>query len=917
MISKSGKYPVLLLAMVFLLALAFVEAKPVFAETENRPEAPAIAAAGEGALPPAEWRYDGRVKPDSPSGYHPYDFDGKKLTLYWEQVLDGKSPVKTYEIYRARANSGVDWSDTAAWGRWPILTVTNPASAEMNWKIYATCSDQRLLVDVEPGREYVYGIRAISGGKTSGISKIPYPFRVPGQSLLGLSDFALIPDLFTEGKYALEVFFSGSVSRSAAVDAANYKVFFDNNPVNLKGPEGGKAVFDPVRNSAALDTDLSTSEPSKPLKITAFNITGPGGEPMNTAPGGPRNFIGGELNNHVLKESFSSGQGEVVPANPTGGQTTEYLFHFKLKEAVPAGGKIVIKFPADYAIGEKINAPDTSSRPRDVNGDINGPYGGKVKISGVQVNPGSNTVFLTLNEKAAAGDHLAFILDGITNPLSPASSGQSYQFSITAPGSSGRAVILPAFVKPAGKGILTVSLRDGGDSGKPLISGTEAKVTVSGPGLPPGGLSKTGQTGTFTFDNIPDNAEYKVRVTSAPAGFKAPQEVLPAWLPKDGASSLEFILDRINSRNVKTLEVTVNNLPQDLSSRAVVFAAGASSYEESATPAEVKDKGSTRIYRLNVRAPGEYRVGVYPYTPPAIPGMPDSPPEILAPPAKIYNIVDNTAINIKLVPRSMLADVKFELKDTDGRIPVDGSVYAYSPASSDTGVTGGKVGSSGQATLKLKKGSLYIVGGSAPGMPAFPERKVYVDGGGDVYVDGSPESVSLVPLRFINPGMKITGYIRYSDGTPAAGLTVTGRRNNSAAGGYPPAAEIYGYCLSRCFGVQFHLIVGRVCIKDPAGGEIALFVHCNSHINTPGQTERGSVVGSHFARGYIPAAGCIRYNRPCCVAAAVYRKVKWDCIIRSNLLSQVQGSGRLYIVTVNMPEAVYITVNPVGPVWRV
>lgn len=816
MITKPVRYPVLLLAMVFLLALASVQANAVFAGTENQPEAPAVAAAGEGALPPAEWRYDGRVRPESPGGYHPYDFDGKKLTLYWEQVLDGKNPVKKYEIYRARANSGVDWSDPAAWGRWPILIISDAENVKMNWKTYAVCSDQRLLVDVEPGREYVYGVRAISGGKTSGISKIPYPFRVPGQSLLGLSHFALIPDLFTEGKYALEMFFSGPVSRSDAVEAANYKVLFDNSPVSLKGPEGGKGVFDPVRNSAALDTGLSTAEPSKLLKITVNNIAGPRGEPMNTSPGGPRNFIAGELNNHVLRESFSIGQGEVVPADPTGGRATEYLFHFKLKEAVPAGGKIAVKFPADYAMGEKISAPDTSTRPRDVNGDINGPYGGRVKISGVQLNHGSNTVFLTLNGKAAAGDHLAFILDGITNPLPPASSGQSYHFSITAPGSSGRAVILPAYVKPAGKGSLTVSLKDGDGSGKPLISGTMAGVTVSGPGLPPGGLSKTGETGTFTFDGIPDNTEYIVGVTSAPAGYKAPQAVLPVWLPKDGSSSLEFILDRINPQSVKTLEVTVNNLPQDLDSRAVVFAAGAGYYKESAVPAEVKDKGATRVYRLNVYSPGEYRVGVYPYTPPSIPGMPDSPPWTMTPPAKIYNITDNTSVNIKLVPRSMLADVKFELKDTEGGIPAGGSIYAFSPASPDTGGAEARIDASGQVTLKLKKGLQYIVGGSAPGMPSFPERRVYVDGGGDVYVDGSTESVSPVPLRFINPGMKIAGYIRYSDGAPAAGLTVTGRSGNSAAGGPLP------------------------CVTD-AGGKYTLWVmpgNWTVEVNDPGSGAR-------------------------------------------------------------------------------
>lgn len=661
-----------------------------------------------GTLPSPIWRYDGPQPPTDPGQYHPFDFDPQTntLTLYWEQVVDGQTPVTRYQVYRAPDAFNVDWNNPANWGT-PIYENPVFLTLNTNGKTYCTCSVAALVYGTDPGREYRYGVQAVSddGSRTSGISNIPFPFRTPGASLLGLGWFELIPDAFTKGKLAMTVMFTGPVDPATATALANYTVTRDGAAVTLSGPDAGKAIFDPMRNAAIMNTDLDAGATGL-LSITAGSITGPPG-PNNT-PGAPMNtdlaqghynVICGQIGEHLVQGGPAGQQGEAVPINPIGGMTSEYLFHFPVGAAIPSGGQITITFPSDYTLDSNVSIADTSMHPFNPNSDINGPAGGTVTLSAISINTSTNQVTLTVSGDVAAGDHLVFVLANIQNPSPASAPGQAYQFSVKAPSTTSTALTLPAFVKVAGQGSIKVSLKD--DATKQLFSAS-ATICLGGPGLPPEGISQTGSTGTFTFTGLQTDAGYHVWIAAPPAGFKSPLMDMPVWLAA-GEVPVDFYLNNQTAADMKTVTITVNNLPADTGKKAVAFAGGPSYYDESSEPVSVS--GTTRTYQLKVRVPGEYMIGVHPYMPPPATGMttPPPPPEFMPPPPKPYYVTGDLAVTVNLPSQADLAGVTVVLKDSAGNALSQGGVYAYSPTNPDVMGTGGLVDSSGQVTLKLNQ----------------------------------------------------------------------------------------------------------------------------------------------------------------------------------------------------------------------
>lgn len=737
---------------------------------------------GGPTLPSPVWRYDSvGSPPGDPGMYHPFDYspnDG--LTLYWEEVQDGVSPVPTYKIYRA-LDSSANWNDPAVWGT-PIAVITSSDYniITVNDKNVIAYNHPLLLDGTDSGREYRYAVKAENGGNVSGISNIPYPFRIPGESLLGIAWFMLKSDEFTTGKYSLRIFFTGPVDYSKAVTVANYNVTIDGSPVTLKGPDNYKAFFDSVKNAVIMDTNISTSVTGDPeIIITASNITGPapGNIPMNNDPQqGPYNVFSGYKSEHLAGGGAGEADGGVVPMNPLGGQSSEYIFHFVAKENIPSGGKILITFPSDYTISNTIAMADTSGRSFDPNADINGGDGGTVTVTAVSVNTATRQVELTLSGSVAAQDEVVFALSNINNPTPASDPGQAYLINVKAPSTSANTLILPAFVKKAGSASLTVNLIDK-DNNLPIA--LDATVNIGGPGLPPEGLSKTNSTGTFTFTALQPDSGYHVWLSKPPAGFKTPIEVMPVW----PGVAVNFYLNNTGAAYMKTLTVTVENLPDQ--AKAEVFAD--SGYYFDKTVVSTPATGSTRVYTLKVAAPGEYMVGVRPYVPPLSTGMSTElpPPEFMPLPPRPYMVTGNMAVSISLPSQADLAPVIVELKDEGGNVPANGGVYAYSPTNPEVMGTGGLINATtGQVTLKLKKGVSYIVGGGAPGMPPVPEKKVFVNSSGNAVIDGS--QVAMVQLRVNKPNKRITGYIKYSDGSAVSKVPVSAHQNN-APGGTPPS----------------------------------------------------------------------------------------------------------------------------------
>jgi len=624
-------------------------------------------------LPSPIWRFnEGEVPPSDPGAFHPFDYNEStnSLTLYWKKVYDGQSPVSTYKIYRA-PDSSANWNDPASWGT-EILTISEPNTTVLgsyNEASFLAFSNNALLSGTNPGTVYRFGIRAVNGVKMSGISNIPYPFRTPGDSLLGIAGFKLLPDHFTEGKYALGISFTRPVDVDKAVDITKYAVTLDGMPVTLSGPDGGKGYFNSYRNAVEIGTNISLGT-SGLVRITATGITDPENNPMNTNPGqGPYNEFSGQISDNIVNESGGETEGAVMAIDPLGGRTSEYLFAFQAREAIPyPGGQIKITFPSEYSLNNLISAPNTSLRPFDPNGDINMDGAGVVTISSVTVNTNTREVALTLSGPVAAQDFLVFVLDNITNP-NPSQDGQAYMINVKAPGTSVKSMLLPTYIKKAG-----------------------------------------------------------------------------------------------------AVTVTVNNLPSE--AEAVVFAITPDFYSE--TSVSSPSTGTSRQFTLMVPIPGEYNIGV----------RPASGSGFASPPKKLVNVTGNTSVTINIQES---AAVTFELKDDQGGVPANGSIYANAPSNPDvTGIKGQVDPVTGRVTLKLKTGVGYIVGGDAPGMPSAAERKIYVDTGGNVFVDGGTTPVSLVSLIIKKPARTISGTIKYSGGlTPLIGAPVVARSNKYPAGTPP------------------------------------------------------------------------------------------------------------------------------------
>ncbi|MFZ5644842.1 MAG: S-layer homology domain-containing protein [Bacillota bacterium] len=757
--------------------------------TDSTPAIVQVNPSGGGGGPQVVWRYDTDTQPTDPGMYHPFDFNNQDLVLYWKEFMDGGFAVPKYRIYRAQ-DAMLDWSNPANWTvvstvYAPFTTVTVPDNG-INFISY---SDPELLSGTNPGTMYRYGIEALDASETpvSGISNIPYPVRAPGA--LGIHWFALIPEAFAQGKYGLAVLFSGPVDVTKATALGNYAVTIDGSPVSLTGPDGGQAVYNGMENAVIMATDITINpdpaSDTRLVRITASNITGPGNEPMNTDPvKGPHHIMEGPVRDYIF---IHGGGGDVMPVNPIGGQTSEYVFHFNAKEAVSSGGQIKITFPSDYTIDNTVAMANTSGRPFDPNGDINGPASGTPTISNVSVNTGTREIVLTVSGNISAGDGVVFVLSNITNPTPPSPPGQAYQFTVKAPDTSSNSITLPGFVKYPGSGNVTVNLKD--EATQNVITNASATVNIGGPGLPPEGLSKSitaapGVPLTFTFNGLQADAGYHVWISNSPADYMAQVRDLPVWIPSSGnAPDADFYMTNLNAADLRTVTVTVNNLPND--AKAVVFAGGQNFYYETSNSSPAT--GSTREYQLKVRVPGQYMLGIYPYMPPPAPGMitTPAPPEFMPPLPKPYDVTGNMSATINLTSQADLASVTVELKDGGGNVPSDGGVFAYSPTSPDVGGTGGRIGSDGTVVLKLKKDVAYIVGGGAPGMPPAPEKKVLFAGSsGTLYVDGLP--AVKVSLMVSKPNKKITGYIKYSDGNAVPGVPVHAM-NTSAPGQSPPS----------------------------------------------------------------------------------------------------------------------------------
>jgi len=261
----------------------------------------------------------------------------------------------------------------------------------------------------------------------------------------------------------------------------------------------------------------------------------------------------------------------------------------------------------------------------------------------------------------------------------------------------------------------------------------------------------------FVLDNITnpvpssDAQSYMIKVMSPAASLNS--ITLPAFIEKSG-----------------TVTVVVNNLPSNAG--ALVFAEKSDFYKETSTSSPAT--GDSRQFTLNVKIPGEYNIGVRPV----------NESDFMPPPTKLVSVTGSTTVTINIQDAY---EVTFELKDEQGVVPANGSVYAYAPSNPDVTGTRGQIDpATGRVTLKLKTGFGYIVGGDAPGLPSASERTIYVDTGGSVYVDGGTTSVEVVGLTIKKPARTITGTIRYSDGSPVIGAPVYARSNKYPAG-TPPA----------------------------------------------------------------------------------------------------------------------------------
>lgn len=163
----------------------------------------------------------------------------------------------------------------------------------------------------------------------------------------------------------------------------------------------------------------------------------------------------------------------------------------------------------------------------------------------------------------AVGDEVVFVLNNVINPVPASDPGQAYLINAKAPSTSATSLVMPAFVKKAGAASITVNLIDK-DTNLPIE--LQSTVNIGGPGLPPEGLNASGTTGTFTFNGLQPNTNYNVWLSSPPAGYASSVRNMPVW----PGPPVNFYMTNTSAGYMKTLTVTVENLPND--AKAEVFA---------------------------------------------------------------------------------------------------------------------------------------------------------------------------------------------------------------------------------------------------------------------------------------------------------------------------------------------------------
>lgn len=531
----------------------------------------------------------------------------------------------------------------------------------------------------------------------------------------------------------------------------------------------------------------STGTPAKNIaQGTVLNANNTGGQLGPGSAAGPTDFFAMGVNPIGVR-----------PRSPLAGATSTYEVEFPASVVIPAGGKILLTFPAGFNMTNATTVPASLSFE---NQDINGPAAGTVAINetvgGGDATANTVAVF-TQTAATQANDMIRFELQGIVNSSIPKDfSTSGYTVDIKTFNTSGvlleSKVSMPFFLSTPGDYLVSGYVyndadgngaKGGGESGVASI-----KICLGGPMV------------GFNCQNTDSNGAYSfTQLSNGPVNI-----IIPPLFSGDyvgGPFFRDLMISGANQTNVnfalratsQHIDVSITGGPAN--TKLDVFAFNPMSTNQGGNVIRETTLNAQGATAAAVPLPvndGTWQVGVGPWMPKDPSMGPPPPPNFTFMPPKPQEVVvsgNNPTLSIALqvTNRTIIGKV------TDGAGNGIANVFvlarpatAFTALGAQVEVNGGVAISKSDGTFTLNViNGVYLVDAAMPGMPpSSPEEVTVKDNTGasdnnseaDVYSKGTLLTGVGLTLKIAKGDRSIAGQVLDESGNPIAYAHVSGER---------------------------------------------------------------------------------------------------------------------------------------------
>lgn len=614
--------------------------------------------------------------------------------------------------------------------------------------------------------------------------------------------------------FGVAITFSQAMKVGGGPNAADYINNYSlESPVGSSISLGGKTVTYDGSTMTARISGLSLQN-GNTYKVTVGNLTqdisGTGISTSGTPAGNiaqgtvmDSSQTGGQLGPGSGPAQTGAQMGmtpiNVMPMNRAAGATSNYSVEFPVTTSIPAGGSIVLTFPAGFDVTNAAKATAGTESFR--NGDINGPMDGTVTMGVLANNASARTITIpTAGAATGANSFISFDLKTIVNSTLPSDTG--YTVDIKTKGTDGAILETktsnPFFLGQTGSSTLTVNVFNdngagGGTAANNIKDGTEAGIAnamvfIFSPAAG-GQNSLTNGSGVATFASLSDG-DYMLGLdpkslsgtafafNSAPQpitvsgnttknfGLTAAPYTITGTIYGPASTSLDVFASSMNG--FVKVNVTTNSTP-------VTY-----------PPVTGTSYGGSVTYSLSAQANTTYQVGVGPAMPDTMmmPGAPPPPPPtftFMPPPNQEVIVTTASVANKHFALTATNKTIAGTVKDSAGTGINGAMIFARPVASSTTGAasgmgTGGQTDAAGNFTLSVVPG-VYLVGAFKPGMPSVQDKQITVPSSGA----NTPASLNFVMDFNSSSALTISGTIKDDSGNAIPYAGVSGRKVVSTA----------------------------------------------------------------------------------------------------------------------------------------